>query len=212
MNMNINSNPIISDPSCIEQISFAQTRDSLMDTEIYSRFIYSIENQFRRSRFYKAYKCHIMNLGLDFDQEMRNISGEMCDIELHHLLPTLNQAAIMITEHQLNNFGQVTTFEVIKLLEEAHRNNWMSIVMLSTTMHQAFHSDPSAFISLSQAYGNCFGFLEHYRDGLTLDIAFKWLLQLKLEDQHNSTTTWMNIPKQREELLNWSIDTGNFVA
>lgn len=204
-------NPIIADPSSVELISFAQTRESLMDTDVYSRFIYSIENQFRRSRFYKDYKCNLMNLGLDFDAMMRNINGEMSSIELHHHLPTLNQAAIMITEHELNTKGQVTTFEVIKLLEEAHRNNWMGVIMLSTSMHQAVHSDPTAFISLGQCYGSPFLFLEHYKDGLSLDIAFKWLLQLKLEDQHNSTTTWMNIPKQREDLLDWSIKTGTAI-
>ena len=212
MNININNpNPIIADPSQIEQISFAQTRDSLMDTEVYSRFIYSVENQFRRSRFYKDYKGNLMNLGLDFDQQMRNISDEVASVELHHHLPTLNQAAIMISEHELNTKGQVTTFEVIRLLEEAHRNNWMGVIMLSTSMHQAYHSDPTAFISLSQCYGNPMLFLENYKDGLNLDIAFKWLMQLKLEDQYNMKTNWLNIPKQREELLNWSIETGNFV-
>ena len=55
-------------------------------------------------------------------------------------------------------------------------------------------------------------FLNKYYDGLTLDIAFKWLLQLKLEDQNNSATVWMNIPRQREKLLEWGYATGNILT
>jgi len=197
-------NPIIGLPGSFETIQFYQTRDTLIDTEEYSKFIYAVENAFRRSRFYKDYKCSIMNLGLDFDAEMRGINGEMTDIELHHLMPTLKDAAIMITEHILNTRGRVCTFEVIKALEDAHRNNMLSVVMLTATMHQSFHNDPNAFLSLSQCYGDPFKFLQEYKDGLTLDIAFKWLLQLKMEDQFGQKTNWLNIPKQREILLDWS--------
>ncbi len=197
-------NPIIGLPGSFETIQFYQTRDTLIDTEEYSKFIYAVENAFRRSRFYKDYKCSIMNFGLDFDAEMRGINGEMTDIELHHLMPTLKDAAIMITEHILNTRGRVCTFEVIKALEDAHRNNMLSVVMLTATMHQSFHNDPNAFLSLSQCYGDPFKFLQEYKDGLTLDIAFKWLLQLKMEDQFGQKTNWLNIPKQREILLDWS--------
>ena len=203
--MNIDTiNPIIGLPGQFNTIQFYQTRDTLLDTEEYSKFIYAVENAFRKSRFYKDYKCHIMNMGLDFDMEMRGITGEMADIELHHLMPTLKDAAIMITEHILNTLGRVCTFEVVRALEDAHRHNMMSVVMLTATMHQAYHQDQSAFISLGQAYGDCFKFLNAYKDGLTLDIAFKWLLQLKMEDQFGSKTNWVNIPKQREILLDWS--------
>lgn len=204
------SNPIIMDSSMVNSIQFAQTRETLIDTEIYSRFIYSVENTFRRSRFYKDYKSSIMSKGINFDQEMRNINSEMADIELHHHLPTLNHAAIMISEHLLNTRGQVTTFDIIKELENAHRNNWMAVIMLSSTMHQAYHADPSAFISLSQCYGSPFEFLNHYSDGLSLDIAFKWLLQLKLEGEHNSETFWMQVPKQRDILISWNQNNQNF--
>ena len=203
--IDINSiNPIIGNPGDFNSIQFYQTRETLMDADEYSRFIYAIENAFRRSRFYKDYKAHIMNVGLNYDQEMKAINSEMADIELHHLLPTLKDAAIMITEHMLNMYNKVCTFDVIKALEEAHRNNMMAVVMLSSTMHQNYHASPQAFISLSQAYGNCFDFLDKYRDGLTLDISFKWLLQLKMEDQYGGRTNWLNIPKQREILLDWS--------
>jgi len=197
-------NPIIGDPTSITAISFYQTRDTLMDTEEYSKFIYSVENQFRRSRFYKDYKGSIMNRGIDFDQIMRNINGEMADIEMHHMLPTLKDAAIAISEYYLITTGKVCTFDVIKALEEAHRENMMAVVMLTSTMHQNVHQDPNAFIPISMCYGNPFKFLDKYGKYFSLDIAFKWLLQFKQEEQHNYKVYWPNIARAREQLLDWS--------
>ena len=37
----LTNNPVIADHSQVNAIFFAQTRESLIDTEIYSRFIYS---------------------------------------------------------------------------------------------------------------------------------------------------------------------------
>ena len=197
------NNPSIYDPSNPNAIFFAQTRDTLIDTDIYSRFIYSCENNFRRSRFYKAYKCNVMNMGLNRDQNMASITSDMTDLEMHHNFPTLKQAAIMITEHMLNIKGCVTTFEVVNELKEVHRKNWMAVIILSETQHQVYHSDPSNFISLTQCYGNPFEFINQYIDGMTLDISFKLLLQLKLEEQYNRTSFSPNMIKARDTILSW---------
>ena len=199
----LQNNPSISDPSQPTAIFFAQTRDTLIDTDIYSRFVYSCENNFRRSRFYKDYKCNIMNLGLNRDQNMASITSDMTDLQLHHNFPTLKQATIMIIEHMLNTKGCVTTFEVVHELKEVHRKNWMAVIILSETQHQVYHSDPSNFISLTQCYGNPFAFIDHYIDGMTLDISFKLLLQLKLEEQHNNKSYSPNMIKAREQILSW---------
>ena len=199
----ITSNPIISDVSMPTMISFAQTRDTLMDTETYSRFIHSCENNFKSSRFYKAYKSNVMNKGLYMDQTMPSINSEMVDLELHHHFPRLKYATIMITEHILNTKGCVTTFEVVKELEEAHRNNWMGILILTKTQHQVYHSDPSSFISLSQCYGDPFKFLDKYIDGMTLDISFNMLLQFKLEYQYNLKSFTPNMAKARDTIISW---------
>lgn len=199
----LQNNPSIADPSQPTAIFFAQTRDTLIDTDIYSRFVYSCENNFRRSRFYKDYKCNIMNLGLNRDQNMASITSDMTDLQLHHNFPTLKQATIMIIEHMLNTKGCVTTFEVVHELKEVHRKNWMAVIILSETQHQVYHSDPSNFISLTQCYGNPFAFIDHYIDGMTLDISFKLLLQLKLEEQHNNKSYSPNMVKAREQILSW---------
>lgn len=200
----LETNPIIGDPSQYLTIQFYQTRDTLMDSEEYSRFIYSVENQFRRSRFYRDYKCFVMCRGLDHDQLMKNITSEMADIELHHHLPTLKDAAIAITEYYLNEFGKVCTFDVIQGLEDAHRNNIMGVIMLSSTNHQNYHNDASAFFSIGQLYGDPFKFLDKYGKYFSLDIAYKWLLQFKQEEQHNGYSNWPTIARAREQLLDWS--------
>lgn len=202
--IDINLNPIIGDPSLFTTVQFYQTRETLMDTEEYMKFIYSVENQFRRSRFYRDYKCSIMQKGIDFDQEMKGITSEMASIELHHHLPTLKDAAIAITEYIVNSTGKVCTFDVIQALEDAHRQNMMGIIMLSSTNHQLYESDPTAFISISQLYGNPFAFLDKYGKGFTLDISFKWLLQFKQEEQYGNKTCWANIAKARKQFLDWS--------
>jgi hypothetical protein len=207
-NNNYPANPIIYDPEQIISISFAQTRDTLIDTEIYSRFVYSCENNFKHSKFYKGYKCDVMNKGLFRDQNMASITSEMAEIELHHNFPTLKQATIMIIEHLLNTKGCVTTFEVIRALEEAHRNNWMGIIMLTKTQHEKHHADSIDFISLSQCYGDPFKFLEYYMDGMTLDISYKLLLHLKLEVEHNGESYNPSLIKARDEILCWQINNG----
>lgn len=199
----IENNPIIADQSQPNAIFFAQTRESLIDTDIYSKFVYSCENNFRRSRFYKDYKCDIMNRGLYRDQMMASITSEMADLELHHHFPTLKQATIMITEHMLNTKGCVTTFEVVRALEEAHRNDWMSVITLSETQHQVFHSNPSNFISITQCAGDGFKFIDKYIDGMTLDISFKLLLQLKLETEYNNKSFSPSMVKARDQILSW---------
>ena len=138
--INAQYNPIIQSPDNTE-IYFSQTRDTLLDTELYSRFIHNIENTFRRSEFYRQYKSFVLGNGLDRDSMMPNINGDVANIELHHHLPTLLQATIMIVEHQLNVNGCVNTFEVIELLEQSHRNNEFGIVKGYMTTVHAYTND-----------------------------------------------------------------------
>lgn len=205
----MDKNPIIMDPGSDHCITLAVTRSSLIDTDIYSRFIYSCENNFRRLAFYKSYKCYLMNMGFNKDQNMPGITSEMADIQLHHHFPTLKQASIMITEHLLNVKGCCTTFEVVQLLEQAHRNNWFSVIFLSQTQHEVYHSDPSNFISLKQCVGDGWKFIDNYIDGMTLDIAFKMLLQLKMEEQYGESFS-PNLVKARDQIKDWSLRNNNY--
>lgn len=199
------NNPAIFNPGSEYCINLAATRSTLVDTDIYSRFIYSCENNFRKLAFYKSYKSFLMNMGFNRDQNMAGITSEMADIQLHHHFPTLKQAAIMITEHLLNTKGCATTFEVVQHLENAHRNNWFSVIFLSQTQHEVFHSDPSNFISLKQCIGYGHKFIDKYIDGMTLDISFKLLLQLKMEEQYGESFS-PNLVKARKQIKDWSLN------
>jgi hypothetical protein len=209
--MEMDRNPMIDSPDQPDAIYFAQRRDTLLDTDIYSRFVYSCENNFRRLRFYKDYKSFVMGLGLDRDQNMPAITSDMATIEMHHNLPTLKQATIMITEHILNVQGQVTTFEVVQQLEEAHRNHWLDVIMLSKTAHQMHHANPADFISTKQCWGFPEYFIMNYLDGLTMDISFKILLQLKQELQYGGSYNPMLITA-RNEILNWQRYNGVYMG
>lgn len=197
-----NNNPMIMSSSQPYGIFFAQTRDTLTDSEIYLQFLRSAENRFKSSRFYKAYKCELMNMGLYRDQRHAAITSEMANIEMHHNFITLEFMAIMLTEYTLNTKGCITTFELVQLLEEQHKNNRISVVMLSETEHEMHHNNPSDFISLKQCFGNPFEFIEKYISGMTLDICFKLLLHLKQEEQHGKSLD-TNMVRAREEILSW---------
>ena len=197
------NNPIIADPSEPTFISLAQTNDSLIDTEIYSRFLYSCENTFRRSIFYRGYKDHLMRLGFTMDQDMAGLTSDMAAIELHHHFPTLKQASIMIIEHNLHTVGCVTSMQVLRELQYAHRNNQFAVKFMSKTNHQKHHADPTDFISLKQCIGNPFPFIEKYLDGMTLDICFNMLLQFKQEEQYGASYS-PNMLKLRNDILDWS--------
>lgn len=203
MEYNASINPIIGDPAHDITIQFRQTRETLLDTEEYMRFIYSVENQFRRSRFYKDYKSNVMGRGLNFDQQMRAINGDMADMELHHHLPTLKDATITITEKHIITEGSVCTFDVINDLIEAHRKNIMGIVMMTTTNHQLYEVG-GGFISLNACYGNPFEFISEYGKYTTLDIAFRWLLMFKQNEQYGGQNFWPMIARAREQLMDWS--------
>ena len=197
------NNPVICDPGQPNAIWLAQTRDTLLDTDIYSRFLYSCTSTFYHLPFYKDYKCSLMRMGFNRDAHQAGITSDMAELDLHHHFPTLKQASIMIIEHTLNSKGCVTSMEVIDQLVQAHRNNWISVIILSKTQHQVHHANPADFISLKQCVGDGFEFINRYIDGMTLDIAYNMLLQLKQEEQHGKSFT-PEMVKGRDDILDWS--------
>lgn len=201
--INYNNNPIIFNDNEPNGIFLAQTRDTLMDPEIYKSFLYSAQTNFRKSKFYTDYKADLMFKGLDRDQRHAAITSDMAPIEMHHNFITLNFMSIILTEHTLNTKGCITTFELMSLLEEQHRKNRVAVIMLSETEHQKHHDDPTDFISLKQCFcPHIFDFINLYMDGITLDICYKLLLHLKQEEQYGESFS-PNMARARDQLLNW---------
>lgn len=154
-------------------LQFYQTRESLVDVEVYKRFIDNCIHRFRKSRAYKGYKAYLMSMGLDRCQINGNIQDGMADIEMHHNFLTIYDITILISQHILNTVGRCTTFDIINLLIQEHRDNHIPIVMLSETVHQLYHANPEMYIPISLTFGNWPMLLLKYRYGITIDIAYK---------------------------------------
>ena len=67
------NNPCLRSPNATTDLYFYQTKDTLLDPEVYRAFIKNIESRFRRSKEYKTYKAYLMSIGFDHCQIMGNI-------------------------------------------------------------------------------------------------------------------------------------------
>jgi len=58
-------NPTLESPSSPFSISFAQTKETLQDVDVYRNFLYSAITRVRTSNFYRHYKAHLIQMGVD---------------------------------------------------------------------------------------------------------------------------------------------------
>ena len=204
-------NPMLSSPNAEYDLPFYQTKETLVDPEIYKAFLNNAISRFRRSREYKNYKAYLMGLGLDRSFELGNISAEMLDdrlLEMHHNFITIFDIAMMISEHILNTVGAICTFDLISLLKAEHRNNNIPISMLDITSHEMYHDDPNYQIPINQIWGSWWILFDKYRYGVSLSIAYKVIKFIDYNvnvlnsiDNDNYVHT---IYKLRENLKDWS--------
>lgn len=205
-------NPRLISPNSEFEISFAQTKETLLDIDVYKRFITSAIGQFRHSRAYKHYKAHLMQMGLDRSQVRANIisneENEMATIEMHHNILTIFDVALIISEHTLNTQGSITTFDLYSILKQEHLNHHVATVMLDKTAHQMVHANRDFIIPPSMCFGDWITFLQLYRSGITRDIAFKIIYYLdkciKSGNELDSKTTNLLGLKQ------WITEWGNY--
>lgn len=195
--------PVLRSPNSPYELSFYQTRETLINVEDYKRFLDNAIYRFRNSRTYKNYKHYLMELGLDHCQFMSNIDSEMADIEMHHNVLTIFDIAVIITEHVINTIGYISTFQLVEYLKYEHTNNRIQIVMLTQTAHQLYHANPDFFIHPNMCFGKWWEFLERYRYGVTRDIAFKVINYIKRAEEEGASNN-NNLLSIREDILNWS--------
>lgn len=148
--------------------------DFFNDPEYFQRFIKNVESLFRRSHpFYNYYKSYLINdIGLDRCQVNSNISVNVADLEMHHTLLTLYDIVFLITKYHLRVNGFVDTHIVLRDLIDAHKNNIVPIVMLTTTNHELYHKD-NLFIPLNLIFGNFSELILKYKEGITFPIINK---------------------------------------
>jgi len=202
----IYNNPVISTLTCAVDptgLPFEQTKATLIDIERYKRFLDNSISRFRRSRSYKGYKSYLMCMGLDRCQILGNIDDSMAEIEMHHNFLTIFDISILISMHMLNTIGKITTFDLISLLIQEHRNNNIPVVMLSKTVHEVYHHSPDFYIPLSMTFGKWWDLLVKYRYGITLDIANKVIKYINKCQEHNELTN-IEYFKLKESMESWA--------
>lgn len=199
-----NDNPTISSPFSPFVIQFYQTPDSLNNIEDYRTFLKNVESAFRTSREYKAIKARLIESGMTNCQVHGNLNSEMVDIEMHHNMLTLFDLAMIITEHLIRITGKASTFDVVRLLIDAHNNNEVLLIMLSKTPHQVYHNNPEFFLPFEMCIGEPWKFLEKYKYGITQDIAYKILRYLRQEEKNNGKINDQGLLNIRNSILSWS--------
>lgn len=208
------SNPVVGSAGSPYQIIFAQTRETLVDVDSYRNFLYNAIRRFRSSLFYRHYKAHLFSLGIDRCQLHPHIvssddleGNNVASLEMHHHVLTIFDIAFIITEHVLNTYGSITTFDLVELLRMEHAAHRVNVVMLCKTCHELYTSKNENFkIPATIGFGKWWEFLERYRYGITREIALKIYYMLK-NDVFNSDTRDTKILKMlevRDNILNWS--------
>lgn len=196
--------PVIRSPYTPFELPFYQTRETLIDIDSYSRFLKNAINRFRSSKFYKEYKSFLISLGLDRSQVHGNISNEMAEVEMHHNMLTVFDIAFIICEHVLYTRGYISTFDLVYLLKQEHRNNNIMLVMLDVTSHQVQQSSKEFFIHPSMCFGDWLEFLNKYKYGITRDIAFKIIDYLEKADKYKDTYD-VGFFRLRNQIYDWSM-------
>ena len=197
------NNPTIYSPNSPIHLPFYQDKETLSDIDSYKRFLDNAISRFRHTRTYKNYKSYLMNLGVDHCQFYGNINSDMADIEMNHCIITIFDIALIITEHIINTVGRISTFDLIVLLKEAHKNNLVPIIMMCTTVHQLYHDDPNFYVAPNQIFGKWWALLDKYKYGITQEIAVKLLYYIrKAMDEPDSDDN--DLLKLRDNILDWS--------
>lgn len=197
-------NPTLSSPYSPFILQFYQTVDSLNNIEDYRQFLKNVESAFRTSREYKAIKSRLIESGMTNCQIHGNLNSEMVSIEMHHNMLTLFDLAMIITEHMVRTVGRVSSFDVVKLLINAHINNEVLLVMLAKTPHQMYHNNSEFFLPFEMCIGEPWKFLEKYKYGITQDIAYKILRYLRQEEKNNGKINDQGLLNIRDSILSWN--------
>ena len=194
-------NPTLTSPSSLVDLPFEMTRETMLDVETYKSFITSAISMFRTSKEYKAYKSYLMSLGLDHCQIFGYLSeDELGDrgIEMHHNFLTIYDIAFLITEHSLNTVGHLSTFDLVDMIIEEHKNNRIPIVMLSKTPHQLYHADNNNFLPPDMTFGKWWELIYTYRFGVSMDIAKKIIMFIQ---QYLDDNNYRMMVKIRDNVL-----------
>lgn len=165
-------NPTIDSDDSYYELPFYKDYDYMFSIENEVAFIKAVERLVRTSKYYSRYIAHVKtDLGMNFCQVKSNIiedeDANIKDIiELHHgPILTLFDVCSIILNYMLAKDMKITTFSVANKVIEEHFKHRVQSVMLCKTVHQLVH-DNKVFLNYRMGFGDLYGFLEHYYDGL----------------------------------------------
>ena len=198
-----NGNPTLCSPSSAYELPLMQTRESMVDVDLYSKFVHNAINLFRGLRVYKNYKAYLMELGLDHCQYFHNINSNMATLEMNHCVLTIFDVAVMITEHFLNTYGYVSVPHVVAKLREEHTSNRVPLVMMCKTVHQLYHNGENFYTHPNQVFGKWVELLQKYQNGITPDICTKVLYYIRRSFEEGQSTD-EGLLECAQQIKNWS--------
>lgn len=202
-------NPVIISPNADFGLSFYQTEYTLMDVEVYKRFLDNSISRFRHSVMYSNYKSFLIDLGMDRCFLLSNITVESVGakgIEMHHNFLTIFDIALMITEHIIKTTGKISTFDLVQLLKEEHKQHNIPIVMLCKTAHQMYHNNDDMYIPAQCCFGFWVDLVQKYNKGITKKIAYKILnyIDHSINNLSIDAKTMSQMLELQENLEGWS--------
>lgn len=202
-------NPTINSPYAPYALQFYQTRETMLDTETYKRFLDNAISQFRKMVFYKHYKGYLMGLGLDHCQVMPGVTSENVGdkgIEMNHNFLTIFDIALLLTEHVLNTVGYICTFNLIHLLRVEHQANRIPIVMLNQTVHQIYHNSDDMVFPAQMCFGYWIELLLKYSRGITPVIAKKVInyINRSIDNEEYNANVINDLLSLRDNVEGWS--------
>lgn len=216
--INYSGNPTIVSPNAEHWICLRQTKETLADVDTYTQFIKSAVSQFRGSGFYNAYKAHLVgDLGLNRCQYLSNLPIAGTDdkkapitIEMNHVILTLFDVALIICEHVINTYGSISTPELVMLIEKEHSEHRIPLVMMSKSVHEAYHSDPMFFVHPDMVFGKWWEFLQKYQFGIMPDTAAK--IKYYIDKAEVMTSSSDNgLLEISKNIIDWGYRNGGYI-
>lgn len=206
------NNPTLSSPNSEYSISYAMTRDGSYDLEEYKNFLDSTIRRFRHSRTYTHYKAYLLSLGLNtcvyhpYIQSSDEDGNEIASLEMHHCMLNIYDIAIIITEHILNTYGQITEFDLSELLKLEHISNRVPVVMLCKTCHQLYHHK-YLYVPPTIIFGKWWELLENYNKGLDYRVKeriVKYIERSFDDNLQKEDNRREHLLQLRDNILNWN--------
>lgn len=195
-------NPFLRSPLNDMDLYFYQTKETLLDPELYKSFLKNAENRFRASKEYKTYKAFLMSKGFTHCQYYGNIEADdTVSVELHHNILTLFDDCILICEHVLNTVGYISSFDLIQILINEHNANRIPCTFLSVTAHEYITNDPDSYLPPNMVIGKWWELISKYKYGITYEIAQK---VIKYINKYNADMPVSINLEQQEQILNYA--------